>query len=87
MLGSLQAIETPEILDNSSYSNEDFILNSISYLTNKGDALNIRAKVISAESLTMTERQVNVISVLLQYVLPILILVAGLVIWLRRRYL
>ncbi len=87
VIGSLQAIETPDILDNASYSNGDLILNSFSYLTDKGDALNIRAKVISAESLTMTEIQVKVLSILLQYVLPLLILIAGLVVWLRRRYL
>ena len=63
------------------------MLNAFSYLTDKGDALNIRAKVISPESLTMTETQVKVLSIVLQYVLPVLILIAGLVVWLRRRYL
>lgn len=87
VIGSLQAVETQGILDNASYSNGDMLLNSFSYLTDKSDALNIRAKIISAESLTMTEAQVKAISVVLQYVLPLLILLAGLVIWLRRRYL
>ena len=35
----------------------------------------------------MTETQVKVLSIVLQYVLPVLILIAGLVVWLRRRYL
>lgn len=87
VIGSLQAIETQGLLNDSSYCNGDLILNVFSYLTDKGDALNIRAKVISAETLTMTEQQVNITAILVQYVLPLLILAAGLLVWLRRRYL
>lgn len=87
VIGSMQAIETPGLLNDSSYCNGDFTLNAFSYLTDKGDALNIRAKIISAEKLTMTEQQVSIIAVLVQYVLPLLILVAGLIVWFRRRYL
>ncbi len=87
VLGSLQAVETQGILTDSSYCNGDFILNACSYLTDKGDALNIRAKVISAEALTMTEQQVKMAAILLQYVIPILVILAGLAVWLRRRHL
>lgn len=87
VLGALDSIETPGVMDEASYCNGDFVLNSFSYLTNKGDALNIRPKVISAEKLTMTESQVKTLSNLLQYVLPLLILIIGLIVWLRRRHL
>lgn len=87
VIGSLQAIETQGLLNDSSYCNGDFVLNTFSYLTDKGDAMNIRAKIISAEKLTMTEKQISITAVLVQYVLPLLILAAGLIVWLRRRYL
>ncbi len=87
VLGSLQAVESQEILTNSSYCNGDFILNACSYLTDKGDALNIRAKIISAATLTMTEQQIKTVTVIIQYIIPIVVLLAGLAIWLRRRYL
>lgn len=87
VIGSVQAIEYSGILDESSYSNGDFILNSMAYLSDKDDALNIRAKRLSASSLTMTEKQVKVTSVLVQYVLPITVILFGLIVWLRRRYL
>ena len=87
VLGSVQAIEMQGLLNNSSYCNGDFVLNAFSYLTDKGDALNIRAKVISAESLSMSERQITVVGIILLYVIPILIVIAGLIIWLKRRYL
>ena len=87
VLGSLQSVEWSGILSDSSYANGDFILNAFSYMTDKGEVLNIRPKVISPENLTMTEKQVKTVSILLQYVLPLLILAAGLIVWLRRRYL
>ena len=87
VLGSMDSVETPGVMDEASYCNGDFVLNAFSYLTNKGDALNIRPKIISAQKLTMTESQVKTLSNLLQYVLPLLILIFGLIIWLRRRHL
>lgn len=87
VLGSLQSVEWSGILSDSSYSNGDFILNVFSYMTDKGEVLNIRPKVISPENLTMTENQVQTATILLQYVLPLLILAVGLIVWLRRRYL
>ena len=63
------------------------MLNTFSYMTGKDDALNIRAKTVSAESLTMTEKQINVVSVLVQNVMPAVIIIVGLYIWLKRRYL
>ena len=56
-------------------------------MTGKDDALNIRAKTVSTESLTMTEKQINVVSVLVQNVMPAVIIIVGLYIWLKRRYL
>lgn len=87
VIGSVQAIEWQGILDNSSYSNGDFILNAFSYMTDKGDALNIRAKEISTQSLTMSEQQFNTSVIFVQYIMPLLVLAIGLLVWLKRRYL
>ncbi len=87
VIGSVQAIEWQGILTNSSYSNGDFFLNAFSYMTDKGDALNIRAKKISTESLTMSEQQYNFSVTFVQYIMPLLILAVGLLVWLKRRYL
>lgn len=87
VMGSLQAVETNGLLNNASYCNGDLMMNAFSYLADKGDVLEIRAKVISPEKLTMTETQVKGWSTVLQYFIPGLILLIGLVVWLRRRYL
>lgn len=87
VIGSVQAVDMKELLENSSYINGDFMLNTFSYMTGKDDALNIRAKTVSAENLTMTEKQINVVSILVQDVMPAAIIIVGLYIWLKRRYL
>ncbi|MBQ2613944.1 MAG: GldG family protein [Clostridia bacterium] len=86
VIGSLSAIEYNGILQESSYANGDFILNAVGYLTKTENNMNIRAKLISETNLTMTQGQVALVTVLLQYVLPILIILAGLIVWLERRY-
>ena len=87
VIGSLGAIETPGLLEDSSYCNGDFILNVCSYLTDKEDAFSIRPKNISAEKLTMTEKQISNVTVVVQYLMPGVILAAGLLVSIRRRYL
>jgi ABC-type uncharacterized transport system involved in gliding motility auxiliary subunit len=86
VLGSLQAVELNGILNESAYANGDFLLNSVAYMTNTASSMDIRAKVISAPRLAMTQAQVLGIWLILQYFLPFIIIVIGLVVWLRRRY-
>ena len=86
VLGSLQAVELSGILEESSYANGDFMLNAAGYLTETDTSMDIRAKEISASSLTMNQSQIVITWVLLQYVLPLIIIIAGLVVWLKRRY-
>lgn len=87
VIGSLQAIEIAGLLTDSSYSNGDFVMNSMSYLSGKGDALNIRPKRISASALVMTEKQVKTVRTLVLYVIPGIVILFGLAVWLRRRFL
>ncbi len=86
VIGSLTAIELSGILQESSYANGDFILNSIGYLTQTDGSMDIRAKVISASSLRMSQAQVVITWVLLQYIIPLIVIIIGLVVWFKRRY-
>lgn len=86
VLGSVQAIELNGILTESSYANGDFILNAAGYMTQSDTSLDIRAKEISASSLTMNKTQIVIVWLILQYLLPIIIIAAGLTMWLKRRY-
>ncbi len=86
VMGTVQAIELNGVLEESSYANGDFILNAAGYLTENAASMDIRPKLISASSLKMSQAQVALVWIVLQYLLPILIIAIGLVVWLKRRY-
>lgn len=66
------------------YNNKDLILNSIAYLNEREDTMTIR-KNYEAVNYTVTEQQ-NTIIMLIIFALPVVIILAGIVIWqLRRR--
>lgn len=87
VIGSFSSVDSSAVVTQSSYANSDFLLNTVSYMTGRNSVLNIRAKKVSPETLTMSESQVKFITVLLLYLIPGLILVLGVIIWCRRRYL
>jgi ABC-type uncharacterized transport system involved in gliding motility auxiliary subunit len=82
VIGSELATENTE----GAFLNSDFILNAVNYISGIDSAVAIRAKKVSPEKMTMTQKQVNIAAFLLQWILPAVILLAGLVVWLRRRY-
>lgn len=86
VIGSLSAFENQQIINESAFLNGDFVLNSVNYLSGSQASSSIRAKQISAETMTMTQNQVVITMLILQYALPALIIIIGLVVWLRRRY-
>lgn len=65
------------------YNNEDLALNSISYLTGRDDTIMIR-KDIEVSTYTVTESQQNIVLVII-FAVPIVIVIAGIVVWQVRR--
>lgn len=86
VIGSLSAIEGEQILQESSYANSDFILNAIGYITEADNSMDIRAKQITAPRLYLNQTQVVIMVMMLQYILPLLIIIIGFIVWLKRRY-
>lgn len=85
VIGSLTALEWDKLLSEGAYLNSDFVLNTVNYLCGSSEDLGIRAKQVSAEQMTMTEQQVAVCRRVLQFVVPIVIILIGLFVWLKRR--
>lgn len=85
-IGSLGSLETPGVLKEGAYLNGDFVLNVMGYLCGSVADSGIRAKQISAETMTMTQNQVIIYAIVLQYILPLIILICGLIVWIRRRH-
>ena len=72
---------------NLIYNNEDIILNSISYLTDRKDTITIRKSDQETEKYAVTKKQ-HIIIELIIFTLPVIIIIVGIIIWLirRRRY-
>ena len=87
VISSLASMETSGLLSQGNYANGDFLLNCVSFMSGETSSLDIRAKQISDEALTMTQSQVILVTIILLYILPIAIFAVGLIVWWRRRYL
>jgi hypothetical protein len=64
-----------------------FFLNSLNWMMDKKDDLIIEPKNYDVQRLTITAGQANVMVGLVVVVLPLLILGAGMFVWMRRRHL
>ncbi len=69
----------------TNYNNEDVLLNSVSYLTQREDNITIRKDSETVTTYNVTEMQTRIVLGLI-FSIPILIVVIGIVVWqLRRR--
>ena len=65
------------------HNNEDVILNSISHLTERTDTITIR-KTSEEEKYTVTDQEDAIIKTII-FILPVLVIGAGIVVWQVRR--
>lgn len=71
----------------SQAGNHDFLFNSLNWLQGKEELISISPKSLMVFSLRMNQLQFYLFSGITVILIPLLILGAGLVIWLRRRHL
>jgi gliding motility-associatede transport system auxiliary component len=67
--------------------NLDFVMNAIGWVQNQQETLSIRAKFTMQFPMQLTGVQVLIFAGLFVLIIPLGILIAGLVVWLRRRHL
>ena len=65
------------------HNNKDVVLNSISYLTKRTDTIVIR-KTGEEEIYNVTDQQDMIIKIII-FVLPVLVIIAGIIVWQVRR--
>ncbi len=65
--------------------NSDLAGNAINWLCSDEDLISIRPKAREVQHLTMTAAQMTLVRIVSQFVLPLIVIVAGIVIWWRRR--
>ncbi|SFB20934.1 ABC-2 type transport system permease protein [Acetitomaculum ruminis DSM 5522] len=88
---ALILVSTPHVANDQinqtvAGANEDFVINSLSYLCQHKSSISIHSKSLSVDYLTLSAGQKNLWSILLVIVLPIVIIGTGLFVWLRRRH-
>ena len=75
-----------EYITNTAIANCDFTLNLINYLGGSNVETGIRAKNISPDSFTLESDETTRITVVLVIVIPVIILAAAFIVWIRRRF-
>ena len=65
--------------------NRDLALNAMNWLSSDEDMISIRPKEQEDRRITMTLGQLNLVRVTSQFLLPLVVVVAGLFVWWKRR--
>ncbi|MFA7637053.1 MAG: Gldg family protein [Monoglobales bacterium] len=67
--------------------NNELLSGIISWMTNNSNTLKISPKIVSQSRVNVSNSTLVIMNYLLVWIIPIIILLAGIVIWIRRRYL
>ena len=65
--------------------NGDLAANAINWLCSDEDLISIKPKAPENRPITMTRGQLNVVRIVSQFVLPLIVIVAGIMVWWKRR--
>ena len=65
--------------------NSDLALNTIDWLASDEDLISIRPKQEEDRRVTMTRAQMNMVRITSQFLLPLVVVFAGVSVWWRRR--
>ncbi len=68
-----------------SYGNRDLLLNAINWLAGKEEMIGIRSKEPKFKEVRLTPVNVNLIKYTTVFLLPLLVIIGGVVVWLKRR--
>jgi ABC-type uncharacterized transport system involved in gliding motility auxiliary subunit len=65
--------------------NGDLATNAINWLTSDEDLISIRPKAPEDRRITMTQSQLRTVRIVSQFVLPLIVILAGILVWWKRR--
>lgn len=67
-------------------NNQDFMINMFNYISGKTEGITITAKSFSSVGFEVNQGNANILAVVLCIIVPVVVIVAGVVIWVRRRH-
>jgi hypothetical protein len=73
------------IIDNPSFGNAGYLAGLLNSLSGRGEEVMLRTKSFSSAGLMLSRATVNTLGAVLIFVIPALILAAGIVFWAMRR--
>lgn len=76
----VQLNEIPEQTASQLGSNLDFMMNSIAYLTERTDSITIRKEMNSSTYMPTTKQQDTIVQIII-FGIPVLIIIAGIIVW------
>ena len=83
------AVFGSELFPDVSYSNsnnQNYLVNMFNYISGKTDGVTITSKSFSNVGFDMNQSNANVLAIILCIVIPVVVIVLGIVIWVRRRH-
>jgi hypothetical protein len=83
--GSTLAL-VPSMLSNPNLANSAYFLDLLGQLANRNDQVYVQDKTLGFTELRVTGEQVMIFTLIFVGLLPLAVLVAGIVVWLRRRH-
>ncbi|HHY81218.1 MAG TPA: GldG family protein [Clostridiales bacterium] len=83
----LVVIGNAEFLNTGFEGGVDLFLNSLNWVFEREESISIRPKSLGVQPLKVTNTQLRIYTILSMIVIPVGCLIAGLVVWLRRRHL
>jgi ABC-type uncharacterized transport system involved in gliding motility auxiliary subunit len=72
-------------VNNPSFGNGEYLVNLLNSLTNRTDTIVFQPKSFAGSSLNLPRTQVNILGLVCIAVVPLVILISGLAVWIRRR--
>ena len=73
------------LMTSTSLNNGDFMLSLINSITNKSEGITIVPKTVSSATFDISAAQINTLKWTFQLIVPLAVLIAGMVVWVRRR--
>ena len=74
-----------DLISSTSIANGEYLINLLNTLTERKNVVDIVSKELGGTALSMTQNQTTTLAVTFIAIVPLIVLICGVVIWLRRR--
>ena len=85
VFGSVYMADDSLLGNTSAYNNANFLLNAVNSITGKADAVVIPQKNLQTQTLALTASQAKIVKTVVLYIIPLLVVIAGIIVFVRRR--